>query len=66
MIAGINESKTLKRHISCECKCRFDGRNCKINGVIMINVNVSLKNVKYVKKIILGILLHVIVEMENL
>ena len=28
MITGINESKTLKRHISCECKCRFDGRSC--------------------------------------
>ena len=28
MIAGINESKTLKKHISCECKCRFDGRKC--------------------------------------
>ena len=28
MIAGINESKTLAKHISCECKCIFDGRNC--------------------------------------
>ena len=28
MIAGINESKTLKKHISCECKCRFDERKC--------------------------------------
>ena len=28
MITGINESKTLKNHISCECKCKFDGRNC--------------------------------------
>ena len=26
MIKGINESKTLAKHISCECKCRFDGR----------------------------------------
>ena len=25
---GINESKTLTRHISCECKCKFDGRKC--------------------------------------
>ena len=24
MITGINESKTLTNHISCECKCRFD------------------------------------------
>ena len=27
-ITGINESKTLKKHVSCECKCRFDGRKC--------------------------------------
>ena len=26
MITGINESKTLTRHISCECKCKFDAR----------------------------------------
>ena len=28
MITGINESKTFTKHISCECKCRFDGRKC--------------------------------------
>ena len=28
MITGINESKTLTMHISCECKCKFDGRKC--------------------------------------
>ena len=28
MITGINESKTLTEHISCECKCKFDGRKC--------------------------------------
>ena len=24
MITGINESKTLTKHISCEYKCKFD------------------------------------------
>ena len=38
----------------------------QINGGIMINVGVSVKNVMYVKKIILGILLHVVVKMENI
>ena len=38
----------------------------QINGGIMINVDVSVKNVMYVKKIILGILLHVVVKMENI
>ena len=28
MITGINESKTLTKHVSCECKCRFDGKKC--------------------------------------
>ena len=28
MITGIIESKTLTKHISCECKCKLDGRNC--------------------------------------
>ena len=28
MITGINEPKTLPKHISFECKCRFDGRKC--------------------------------------
>ena len=23
-----NESKTLTKHISCECRCKFDGRKC--------------------------------------
>ena len=28
MITEINESKTLTKHTSFECKCRFDGRKC--------------------------------------
>ena len=36
----------------------------QINGGITINVNVSVKNVMYVRKIIFGILLHVVVKME--
>ena len=31
MITGINESKTLTKHISCQCKCKFDGTKCKSN-----------------------------------
>ena len=26
MITRINESKTLTKHIPCQCKCKFDGR----------------------------------------
>ena len=31
MITGINELKTLTKHISCECKCKFDGTKCNSN-----------------------------------
>ena len=31
MITGINESKTLTKHILCECKCNFNGRKCNSN-----------------------------------
>ena len=31
MITGINESRTLARHISCKCGCKFDGRKWKLN-----------------------------------
>ena len=67
MITGINESKTLTKYISCECKCKFDGRKCNSDHCgIMINIDVSVKNIVYVKKIMFGILLHVIVKMENI
>ena len=31
MITGINEWKTLTKHVSCEYKCKFDGRKCYSN-----------------------------------
>ena len=31
MITGINESKTLTKHILCKCQCKFDGIKCKLN-----------------------------------
>ena len=38
----------------------------QINGEMTINVDVSIKNIMYVKKIMFGILLNVIVRMENI
>ena len=49
MTIGINESKILTKHISCECKCKFV---IKIKIEIMINVGASVENI-YVKKVIL-------------
>ena len=43
------------------------GKNViQINGGITINVDVNVKNIIYVKIIMFGILLHVIVKMENI
>ena len=30
-VTRINEWKTLRKHISCKCKCKFDGRKCDSN-----------------------------------
>ena len=48
MITELNELNTsaLTKHISWECRCRFDGKTViKINGGITINVDMSVKNV---------------------
>ena len=37
----------------------------QINGAITINVDVNVKNIIYMKNSFFGILLHIIVKMEN-
>ena len=73
MITGINESKTLMKHISCTCRCISDGRKCnssqkceptKIYTKYEKSKNLKIKkqqNIVYVKNITCGILLHVFV-----
>ena len=31
MITGINKSRTLIKHMSCKCECKYDGRKCKLH-----------------------------------
>ena len=38
----------------------------QINGGITINIDVSIKNVMYMKNIIFGILLNKVVKMDNI
>ena len=67
IITGIDESRTLTKHVSCRCKCKFDGRRYNLNyWQNNENANVSVKNIMYVQKIMLSILLHVLVKNENL
>ena len=67
MITGINESKTLTKHLSCKCKCKFDGR--KYNSDQWwnnIKCQCECKKRHVCEKIIFGILLHVVAKMENI
>ena len=67
MITGINKLKALKKHISCKCNVDLmEEIVIQINDAIMINVDVSVKNIIYVKKIMFGILLDVIVLTESI
>ena len=67
MITGINVLKTLTKRIHANVNVDLTEENViQVNGGIMTNVDVSLKKVMYVKKIMFGILLHVIVKMENI
>ena len=66
LITGINDSKT-KKHVSCKCKCKLDGRKCNSDQKWnMRNVDANAKNIIYVKKITFGILLHVVAKMVNI
>ena len=59
---GINESKTLTKHVSCECKCTFDERKCNSNQW-RNNDKCGCECKKhhiYMKNIIFAILLYVL------
>ena len=67
MIKEINESKTLTRHNHANVNVDLMDENViQINGGITINVIMSVKKAMYVKKIIFGILLHIVVKKENI
>lgn len=39
MITDVNKSKTLVKHVSCNFRCKIDGRKCNSskNGIILSN-----------------------------
>ena len=68
MITGINESKALKKnmyHAIVNVNLMVESV-IQIKRGIMINVDTNVKNIIYVKKIIFGILLHVVVKTVNI
>ena len=67
MITNKNEAKTMTRHISCG----YNGNSIvqhviQIKNGIMKHVNVNVKIIISVKKIIVGILAHVFVRTANI
>ena len=67
MITGINESKTLTRKFHANVNVNLMKQNAsQINGGITLNVDVSVKKLMCVKKIMFRILLHVIVNMDKI
>ena len=67
-VTEINESKKINKKIYYTTgNIDLMGKNViQINGRIAINVDMGVKNVKYMTKIIFGILLHAVVKMENI
>ena len=67
MMTNIYEAEEITEHISCDSKCKFNNtlRNSNQNGIIK-HVNVNVKTIISVKEIIIvRILVHVLVRIEN-
>ena len=64
MNTGLNESKTLTKHMSYECSCEFD-RACNASQK-WNNDKCWCECEKHVKKITFGILLHEVAKMVNI
>ena len=68
-VFNMNLKKNLKQQSIYHANVNvalMDENVIQINGGITINVDVSVRNVMYVKKIMFGILLYKVVKMENI
>ena len=70
LITGINESKILTKHISCDCEYKFGGRKCNSNQKWKNDKCVCeskiRKNIMCVKTVIFGILLRAVKKIVNM
>ena len=67
MITGKNEAKIKKKKIYANANLNLMEENViQMECGIMINVDASVKNIIYVKKIIFGILPQVVAKMVNI
>ena len=69
MTTNDDKAKAMTEYISCDCKCKFNLQiQCVIqieNGIIK-NVNVNIKIIVSVKKIIFEILVHAFVRIISI
>ena len=64
MIRNKNEAETMVKHISCDCKCKFNIAACNSNQKWNNETcNVNVKIIVCAKKITVGDLAHVFVRM---
>ena len=67
MITRINESKILTKHISCECKCKFEGEKHNSNEKWNKDkCRCEFEKHHIYQKVISGVLLHLVVKTVNL
>ena len=66
-ITRTNEAKIMVKHISCDCKCKFNSTTCNLNQKWNNETcQFECKNYCTCKKIIVGILTHVFVRIANI
>ena len=67
VITNINETKTLTKYISYQCKCKFYDTICKSNQWWNDNkCRCECKKQNTFQKNMFGIVVHVFVKMENI
>ena len=65
-IKGKHESKTITKHIACECKCKIDGTKCRSNqSWNNYRCQCECKKHHICEKNMFGILAHAFVENEK-
>ena len=67
MITNKFETKSITKHISCDCKCKFNSTTCNSNQKWNNRIcQCECKNYRRCKKIIVGILADVFVTIASI
>ena len=67
MITNWNEAKALVKHISCDCKYKFNSTTCNSNRKWSNEINnVSIRIIVHAKKVIVGILAYVLLRIVSI